>query len=93
MRTAPLSEDKPKTQASTGTLQVGVFPPTNVWVDGRKRGRSPLSIELRVGKHMVGAGEREPVVRRQVTIHENETEKLLLELGNQASPGADNQEP
>ena len=65
-----------------GHLQVGVFPPTNVWIDGRKRGRSPLTVELRVGKHMVGAGEREPVVRKQVSVRANETEKIFLELGN-----------
>jgi len=79
--------------AAKGRLHVGVFPPTNVWIDGRKRGRSPLSIELRAGRHVVGAGEREPIVRRTVTVRENETEKILLELGNQPAAATDTQEP
>nr|MBA3821926.1 PEGA domain-containing protein [Deltaproteobacteria bacterium] len=64
--------------ARQGMLVVSAFPVLTVYVDNKKRGDTPLTIKLAVGKHVVRLRNRDTGYdeRIPVTITENQTMKI-----------------
>jgi hypothetical protein len=69
-----------------GTLEVQTAPPTTVFVDGQRRGQTPLKLDLAAGLHFVWmvneAAGIEAAKRVDVKVGALETLKLTLEPGS-----------
>lgn len=75
--------------ARRGTIQVGVFPAGQVWVDGRLRGRAPVTVSVPAGTHTVAAGRDRPAESRTVIVSAGKTEEIVFNV--RASQGAPEQ--
>ncbi|MET0390787.1 MAG: protein kinase [Polyangiales bacterium] len=63
------------------TLNVGVIPTGQVWIDNRPYGYSPVrGVKLKPGRHTIEGGATRPQVQRQVTLKPGELRQLALSL-------------
>jgi hypothetical protein len=69
---APIPEPTPVPAANVGTLRIGAVPQSQVWVDGRLVGWSPIiGLRVQAGQHTVSIGRdgrEEASTRRVVTV-------------------------
>jgi len=63
-----------------GVIQIGVAPASNVWIDGKRVGVSPLELRLAVGKHVVGAGDKRPEVTKSISVRAGNNEDVYIDL-------------
>jgi len=64
---------------SGGTLSVSTTPAAlPVWVDGRRRGKAPLTVELPAGLHFVAVGPLGATRGRTITVSAGKTSQLSL---------------
>lgn len=63
-----------------GKLQIGVFPAGKVWVDGRARGRAPITVSVSAGTHTVAAGHDQPAESRSVRVSAGKTEEVVFNI-------------
>lgn len=61
-----------------GTLNVVVIPFGDVWIDGRRIGPSPVTLEVETGRHVVAAGEGSPSRQRTVQVSAGQTRRVVL---------------
>ena len=75
------------------TIDVGVVPIGQVWIDNKLYGWSPVrGVKLRPGRHVIAGGDAHPTVQRQVTLKPGESRKFALSL-DPSSPGLDDATP
>ena len=67
--------------AANGKLRIGVFPSGNVWVDGKPRGKAPVTVDLSPGPHTIGAGRSSPTKKKSVTIKPYQDGSIVINLG------------
>ena len=61
-------------------LRVHVIPWGDVWVDGRRRGRSPVRVRLAAGVHRVQAGRGAPERSRRVSLESGQHRTLRFDV-------------
>lgn len=66
--------------ARTGQLRVTVFPWGEVWIDGRRHGRAPVSVRVPEGTHSVGVGRGSIEERRRVRVEAGQTGAVHVDL-------------
>jgi hypothetical protein len=62
---------EPMPPPTLGALRIGAVPQSQIWVDGRLLGWSPLTLRAQAGTHTVSIGRddhEEPSTRRVVTV-------------------------
>jgi hypothetical protein len=84
-RDAP-ARDAPAREA---TLDVGVVPSGQIWIDGKLIGWTPqLNLKIRSGRHVVAGGQSSPSIRRPVSLRAGEHKQVTINL----EPGASQDE-
>jgi serine/threonine protein kinase len=78
-RTTPPRSAAPSPNANAA-LTVVVVPYGTVWLDGRKIGQSPITIDVAPGPHVVAAGRDNPERESQVTLANGEPHRVVLSL-------------
>ncbi len=81
----PIARARTRMQARVGTLQVDSRPWSEVFVDGKRVGMTPLSLELSVGAHTVRLHSARSAADKTtvVTIRANRTKTLREDLAQQ----------
>ncbi|MCZ7681183.1 MAG: PEGA domain-containing protein [Sandaracinaceae bacterium] len=57
-----------------------VFPWGEVWIDGRRHGRAPVSVRVPEGTHSVGVGRGSIEERRRVRVEAGQTGAVHVDL-------------
>jgi serine/threonine-protein kinase len=71
------------------TLDVGVMPAGQIWIDGKLIGWTPqLNLKVRSGRHIVAGGQSSPTIRRSVVLRSGEHKQVMINL----EPGASQDE-
>jgi hypothetical protein len=81
-RTPAAAPVAPRPQASSdgqqATLRVVVQPFGDVWVDGKRLGQAPVSINVEPGTHEVAVGDGRPKERRNVQLSAGQHETFEI---------------
>ncbi len=76
-----------KRKRKRGTIHVVTAPPgAEVWVDGRRRGRAPLSVAVVAGEHFVAAGPEGGRADSTVTVVQGDAKPVNLKLPRHRPP-------
>ncbi|MBN1653741.1 MAG: protein kinase [Deltaproteobacteria bacterium] len=73
----------PVSVSETKRIYVGVSPSNKaytVWVDGEKKGNTPLAIDLAKGTHSIAVGLKEPGYAKRIRISDQMNERVIFNL-------------
>jgi serine/threonine protein kinase len=76
----PKPRAQPVAQAPA-SLTVIVYPWGDVWINGKRRGTSPLkNLSLKPGRYRIAAGQGEPTVTQTIRLQPGQEKKLKLDV-------------
>jgi serine/threonine-protein kinase len=77
----PSSEAAASPQAAKLKVMTEPLPLGLVWIDGRAKGRAPVELSLRPGKHTIGAGRTAPDHTSTLRLRAGEARTVTVDLG------------
>jgi serine/threonine protein kinase len=74
----PVARPQPSGDGQLAELRIIVQPFGDVWVDGKRLGQAPVSINVEAGTHEVAVGDGRPKERRNIQLSAGQHERLEI---------------
>jgi serine/threonine protein kinase len=75
----PSAPELPPGRADTATLEVVMLPYGEIFVDGKRAGQAPITLDLPPGDHAIaGKGQQGSTLRRQVALSSGQHRRVVL---------------